>query len=149
DHRFFFLEVNARLQVEHPVTELVTGTDLVRAQLLVAAGEPLPFRQESLRQRGHAIECRVYAEDPGRGFLPDTGALAVYREPSGMGLRVDSGVREGDLATAHYDPLLAKVIAWAGTWAAALAKMEWALSHFVVLGPATNISFLRRLVGEP
>jgi len=149
DGNFYFMEVNARLQVEHPVTELVTGRDLVRAQLLVAAGEPLPYAQDELEQRGHALECRVYAEDPDNHFLPSTGRLHVYREPTGPGIRVDSGVREGDQVTIHYDPLLAKVIVHAETRQLALDRMDRALADFVLLGVRTNIPFLRLLVGHP
>src|SRR5205814_4904841 len=107
---FYFLEMNTRLQVEHPVTEAVTGIDLVRAQLLVAADEPLPFVQEDIAIRGHAIECRIYAEDSIR-LLPQSGRLLRYREPLGDGIRVDSGVREGQAIGGHYDPMLAKLIA--------------------------------------
>jgi acetyl/propionyl-CoA carboxylase alpha subunit len=146
---FYFLEVNTRLQVEHPVTELVTGRDLVRAQIAVAAGEALPFRQEEIRQNGHAIECRVYAEDPENAFLPSTGTIQVYREPAGPGIRVDSGVEQGSEVTVHYDPLLAKLIVWAHDRDAALAKMDWALSHFVILGVRTNLSFLRGVIRHP
>ena len=110
DARFYFLEMNTRLQVEHPVTEMVTGVDLVHAQLRVASGEPLPWSQESLSQRGHAIECRIYAEDPAQGFLPQAGRLLLYREPQGPGIRVDSGVVEGGEIPVHYDPMLAKLI---------------------------------------
>jgi len=151
DHegRFYFLEMNTRLQVEHPVTEWVTGTDLVRAQVRVAAGEPLPFRQEGLRQRGHALECRLYAEDPERGFMPGSGVLQVYRPPSGPGIRVDSGVREGAEITVHYDPLLAKLVVWGEDRRAALERMEWALSHFVILGVPTNLPFLLAVVRHP
>ena len=117
--RFYFLEVNARLQVEHPVTEMVAGVDLVRAQILVAAGEPLPWTQAQLGQRGHAIEARVYAEDPARGYLPQAGRVALYREPSMPGVRVDAGVTEGSDVSVHYDPLLAKLIAWGETREAA------------------------------
>lgn len=149
DGQFYFLEVNTRLQVEHPVTEWVTGLDLVRLQVRIAAGEPLPFSQEDLRQTGHALECRVYAEDPDRQFLPSTGTLRVYREPDGPGVRVDSGVQEGSEITVHYDPLLAKLTVWAEDRAAALARMDAALSRFVVLGVRTNLSFLRRLLRHP
>jgi acetyl/propionyl-CoA carboxylase alpha subunit len=149
DGAFYFLEVNTRLQVEHPVTECVTGRDLVHAQIRVAAGEPLPFQQEELGIRGHALECRVYAEDPGRNFLPCTGVLHVYREPGGPGVRVDSGVEQGSEVTVHYDPLLAKLIVWAEDRAAAVARMERALSEFVILGVRTNLPFLRRVLRQP
>ena len=138
DARFFFLEMNTRLQVEHPVTEGVTGLDLVHAQLYIAAGEPLPWPQESLVQRGHALECRVYAEDPAQGFLPQAGPLLVYREPRGPGVRVDSGVTEGDEVSVHYDPLLAKVIVQAKTRASAIARASAALRDFPVLGIGTE-----------
>ena len=134
--RFFFLEMNTRLQVEHPVTELVTGFDLVRAQLLVAAGQPLPFPPGRLAQRGHAIELRVYAEDPSSGFLPQAGAVLLYREPRGPGIRVDSSIGEGDTVSVHYDPLLAKLIVSAETRAAALARADRALGEFAILGIA-------------
>jgi acetyl-CoA carboxylase biotin carboxylase subunit len=141
---FFFLEMNTRLQVEHPITELVTGTDLVRAQLAVAAGEPLPWNQESLTQRGHAIECRVYAEDPGNGFLPQAGRLQLYREPRAPGIRIDSGVEEGSDVPVQYDPMLAKLIGSADTRDAAIARTVAALKAFPVLGVRTNIGFLIR-----
>jgi len=141
--------MNTRLQVEHPVTELVTGFDLVRAQLLVAAGQPLPFREERLAQRGHAIELRVYAEDPSRGFLPQAGALLLYSEPRGPGIRVDSGIGAGDTVSVHYDPLLAKLIVHAETRVAALARADRALGEFAILGIATNIPLLRALVRHP
>ena len=147
--RFFFLEMNARLQVEHPVTELVTGVDLVRAQVSVAAGQPLPFRARRLAQRGHALELRVYAEDPASGFLPQAGPLLAYREPRGPGVRVDSGVGEGDVVPVHYDPLLAKLIVHAETRQAAIARADRALGEFAVLGIATNLALLRALVRHP
>ena len=147
--RFFFLEMNTRLQVEHPVTELVTGFDLVRAQLLVAAGQPLPFPHDRLAQRGHAIELRVYAEDPSSGFLPQAGEVLLYREPRGPGIRVDSSIGEGDTVSVHYDPLLAKLIVSAESRAAALARADRALGEFVVLGITTNIPLLRALVRHP
>ncbi len=110
--RFYFLEMNTRLQVEHPITECVVGVDLVRAQILVAAGEPLPWRQEDLAQRGHAIECRICAEDPAQGFLPQAGRLVVYRQPVRPGIRIDSGVEEGGEVPVYYDSLMAKLIAY-------------------------------------
>ena len=146
---FYFLEMNTRLQVEHPVTELVTGTDLVRAQLLVAMGQPLPWRQEQLVQRGHAIECRVYAEDPGAGFLPQAGPLRIYREPSGPGIRVDSGVSEGTDVPVQYDPMLAKVIANGESREAAIARATAALRAFPILGVRTNVAFLINVLRHP
>jgi acetyl-CoA carboxylase biotin carboxylase subunit len=147
--RFFFLEMNTRLQVEHPVTELVTGIDLVRAQLLIAGGEPLPWSQEALSQRGHAIECRVYAEDPDREFLPQAGPLLMYREPRGPGIRVDAGVAEGGEVSIFYDPLLAKLIVYGETRAAAIARGITALERFVILGIRTNIPFLLAILRHP
>ncbi len=149
DARFYFLEMNTRLQVEHPVTEAVTGVDLVRAQLEVAAGGEVPWRQSELAQRGHAIECRIYAEDPGSGFLPQAGTLAVYREPRGPGIRVDGGAAEGDEVSVHYDPLLAKLISSAETREAARQRLIAALREFVVLGIRTNVPFLIRVLEHP
>ena len=146
--RFFFLEMNTRLQVEHPVTEAVTGVDLVRAQLEVGAGSPLPWTQDALQQRGHAIECRIYAEDPSTGFLPQAGPLARYREPSGPGVRVDSGYVEGDTVTVDYDPLIAKLVVHAGTRRAALDRAVAALRDFPILGIRTNLPFLVRLLQD-
>jgi len=146
---FYFLEMNTRLQVEHPVTEMVTGTDLVRAQLMVASGQALPWRQEDLAQRGHAIECRVYAEDPAAGFLPQAGPLALYREPSGPGIRIDSGVEEGTAVPVQYDPMLAKLIASADTRDAAIARAAAALRRFPILGVRTNIPFLIKVLEHP
>jgi acetyl/propionyl-CoA carboxylase alpha subunit len=147
--RFYFLEVNTRLQVEHPITEAVTGLDLVRAQLAVAAGGPLPWTQGSVRQRGHAIECRVYAEDPANGFLPQAGRLLVYREPGGPGVRVDAGVAEGDVIPVNYDPLVAKVIVHAESRGAAIERAVSALRAFPILGVRTNLTFLTRLLQHP
>jgi acetyl-CoA carboxylase biotin carboxylase subunit len=140
--RFYFLEMNTRLQVEHPVTELVAGVDLVHAQILVAGGAPLPWTQASLAQRGHAIECRIYAEDPAQQFLPQAGPLRLYREPQGPGIRVDSGVAEGGEVSVFYDPMLAKLIVWGETRAHATARAIAALERYVVLGIRTNIPFL-------
>ena len=142
DARFYFLEMNTRLQVEHPVTECVVGVDLVQAQLLVASGEPLPFSQTSLAQRGHAIECRVYAEDPAQGFIPQAGPILLYREPRGPGIRVDSGVTEGSEVSVHYDPMLAKLIVWGETREMARRRAVTALREYAILGIRTNIPFL-------
>jgi len=146
--RFYFLEMNTRLQVEHPVTEAVTGCDLVRAQFAVAAGRPLPWTQDALTQRGHAVECRIYAEAPESDFLPQAGPLALYREPSGPGIRIDSGVIEGDEITVNYDPMIAKVVVHAETRAAALARARTALENFPILGIRTNLPFLLRLLRD-
>ncbi|WP_308917557.1 biotin carboxylase N-terminal domain-containing protein [Jannaschia sp. LMIT008] len=145
--RFFFLEMNTRLQVEHPVTEAVTGIDLVEWQLRVAAGEPLWVEQDDLSLDGHAVEVRLYAEDPANGFLPATGQLTHLSFPPTV--RVDAGVAAGDPIGPDYDPMIAKVIAHAPTRAAALAKVDHALSNARVAGTATNLSFLRRLVRDP
>ena len=149
DARFYFLEMNTRLQVEHPVTESVAGVDLVRAQLSVASGEPLPWTQDDLVQRGHAIECRVYAEDPAGGFLPQAGRLLLYREPAGPGIRVDSGVIEGSEVPVMYDPLLAKLIVSAESRERAVDRALAALRSFPVLGIRTNIPFLIRILDHP
>lgn len=140
---FFFLEMNTRIQVEHPVTELVTGVDIVREQLRIANGEPMSCGP--LMIRGHAIEVRLYAEDAANGFLPSIGPLAVFRPPEGPGIRLDTGVRQGDDVTPNYDPMLAKLIVWAPSRPEALEKMRRALDEFVVLGTTTNIEFLRDL----
>jgi len=147
--RFYFLEMNTRLQVEHPVTEQVTGTDLVRAQIAVAAGQPLPWRQEDLEQRGHAIELRVYAEDPARQDLPQAGTLLLYREPSMPGIRIDAGVTEGSEVAVHYDPLLAKLIATGETRDVARHRALAALRHYPILGIRTNIPLLIALLEHP
>jgi len=147
--RFYFLEMNTRLQVEHPVTEQVTSVDLVRAQILVASGEPLPWRQDALSQRGHAIEARVYAEDPARNDLPQAGPLLLYREPSMPGIRVDAGVIEGSEVSVHYDPLLAKLIAWGETRDAARRRALAALRSYPILGIRTNVALLIELLEHP
>ncbi len=144
--KFYFLEMNTRLQVEHPVTELVTGLDLVRLQFHVASGEPLPFRQEDLMQRGHAIECRVYAEDPANGFLPAIGTIQRAVEPQGPGIRVDSGVGTGDEISIYYDPMIAKLIVFAQDREATIQRMSAALSQYIILGLTTNIAFLRQVI---
>ena len=147
--RFYFLEMNTRLQVEHPVTEQVTGVDLVRAQIVVAAGQPLPWRQEDLEQRGHAIEVRVYAEDPARQDLPQAGTLLLYREPSMPGIRIDTGITEGAEVAVHYDPMLAKLIATGETRDAARQRALAALHQYPILGIRTNIPLLIQLLEHP
>lgn len=144
---FYFLEMNTRLQVEHPVTEAVTGLDLVELQLRVAAGDPLPFTQDKVRQNGHALECRVYAEDPANHFLPATGPVLLAQEPEGA--RVDAGVKTGDEVTIHYDPMISKVIVHAPTRADAIRRMIAALGDYTILGLTTNIAYLRDLLNHP
>ena len=159
DIRFYFMEMNTRLQVEHPVTEAITGLDLVEWQLRVAAGQPLPLQQDQLQMRGHAIEARICAENPDAGFLPATGTLQVARWPSarveferspgdGSLPRVDCGFGEGDEISPHYDSMIAKLIVWGENRAQALARMDAALQQTHLMGPATNVAFLRRVVGS-
>jgi 3-methylcrotonyl-CoA carboxylase alpha subunit len=143
--RFYFMEMNTRLQVEHPVTEAITGFDLVELQFRVAAGETLPFRQDDLAIDGHAIEARLYAEDPDEGFLPSTGKLYALDLPQGEGIRADTGVRQGDEVTPYYDPMIAKVIAHAPSRGEALSRLAAALTQTLVAGPKTNLAFLREL----
>jgi acetyl-CoA/propionyl-CoA carboxylase, biotin carboxylase, biotin carboxyl carrier protein len=149
DEGFFFLEMNTRLQVEHPVTEAVFGVDLVEEQLRIAAGEPLRLRQAELRPVGHAVEARVYAEDPSNAFLPSGGRILAWHPPSGEGIRVDAGVRAGVEVTGHYDPLLAKVIAHGPDRPTALARLDRALASCAVLGVATSTAFTRALLADP
>ncbi|MEM7247229.1 MAG: acetyl-CoA carboxylase biotin carboxylase subunit [Acidobacteriota bacterium] len=147
--KFYFLEMNTRLQVEHPVTELVTGTDLVLWQLAVAAGEPLPMKQEDLTLQGHALECRIYAEDPEMNFAPSPGTLVEYQPPDGPGVRCDSGVQEGDEISIHYDPMIAKLLTWGPDRPAAIERMKRALSEFVISGLRTSIPFHLHLLDLP
>ena len=147
--RFYFLEVNARLQVEHPVTELVSGLDLVHEQIRIASGEKLRFSQEMLQSRGHALECRIYAEDPDKQFLPYPGKILYLKSPQGPGIRHDAGIYSGWEVPIHYDPILAKLIVWAEDREAACRRMEAALGEYVVLGVKTCIGFLRDVMRHP
>jgi len=140
---FYFLEMNTRLQVEHPVTEMTTGIDLVQKQFEVAAGLQLGIAQSDVGMSGHAIEARIYAEDASKGFLPVVGRLALWKPPHGPGIRVDSGVRQGDVVTIDFDPMLAKLVVHASTRQAALRRLDAALADLVALGVTTNIGFLR------
>jgi acetyl-CoA/propionyl-CoA carboxylase biotin carboxyl carrier protein len=146
---FFFIEMNTRLQVEHPVTELVTGLDLVEQQLRIAAGERLPIGQDEVRLNGHAVEARIYAEDPARGFLPTGGRVLGLAEPDGAHVRIDSGLLVGATVGSDYDPMLAKVIAWADDRPEALRRLRLALGEVAVLGVVTNVAFLASLLDEP
>ncbi len=155
DGTFYFMEMNTRLQVEHPVTEMITGLDLVKLQLAVAAGEPLPVLQKDLAFRGHAVEARIYAENPGKGFLPSTGTLRHLRAPAGAEfradggpIRVDSGVRQGDAITPFYDPMIAKLVAWGEDRDIALGRLRAALADYEIVGVATNVEFLARTVAS-
>ena len=139
---FYFLEMNTRLQVEHPVTELVTGLDIATWQIRIAAGETLPFTQTDIQQRGHALECRIYAEDPANHFLPSIGEIVYYQRPSGPGVRVDDGIVTGSQVTPYYDPMLAKIITWGQDRPEAIGKMVRALQDTIILGVTTNVPYL-------
>ena len=145
---FYFLEMNTRLQVEHPVTELVTGFDLVREQITVAAGAALSFDQDDVKWRGHAIECRVYAEDPDNNFFPAPGRITFLRVPAGPGIRDDGGVAEGDEVSIHYDPMISKLAAWGPTRAAAIDRLRRALDEYAVAGIKTTLPFFREIVRD-
>ncbi len=149
ERNFYFLEVNTRLQVEHPVTEAVTGIDLVALQLRIAAGEPLPFAQQDVAARGHAIECRIYAEDPANNFFPSPGRIAYWRAPEGPGIRLDEGVYQGWTVPGDYDPLLSKLIAWGADRGEALARMRRALHEFAAAGIKTNLGLFREILVHP
>ena len=148
DGRFYFLEVNTRLQVEHPVTEMVTGVDLVRLQLEIAAGNPLPFKQEGITRKGHSMECRIYAEDPESGFFPSPGSILIHREPSGPGIRNDCGIYQGFEVPMEYDPILSKLIVWAEDREKARRRMIRALESYAILGVRTTIPFLIDLLAS-
>lgn len=146
---FYFLEMNTRLQVEHPITEMTTGLDIVQWQIRIARGERLPFAQTDLLARGHAIECRIYAEDPASGFLPAAGDVLYLQLPSASGIRTDAGVATGDQVSTYYDPLLVKLAAHAETREMAIARMQNALGDFVLLGVTTNTNFLQAVLAQP
>lgn len=149
DGAFYLLEMNTRLQVEHPITELVTGIDLAAWQIRIAAGEAIGFSQADLGQTGHAIECRVYAEDPATNFLPSIGTIVHYTAPSGPNVRVDDGIATGSDVTPYYDPMLGKIIVWGADRAAAIDKMRQALQQTTVLGVTTNIDYMLDILAEP
>jgi acetyl-CoA carboxylase biotin carboxylase subunit len=148
EKNFYFLEMNTRLQVEHPVTELITGLDLVHLQIQIASGEPLPFSQSDVRLRGHAIECRIYAEDPDNNYFPSPGRISLLLEPSGPGIRIDSGMYEDWTVPIDYDPLLAKLVGYGADRNQAIARLTRALSEYFVGGIKTNISLFRRILGD-
>ena len=149
DGTFYFMEMNTRLQVEHPVTEYITGQDLVAWQIAVANGEPLPAKQAEVSIHGHAFEARIYAEDADNDFLPQTGQLTYYREPSASKhVRVDSGVRDGDEVSVYYDPMIAKLIVWDENRDMALSRLRSALDEFHIAGVTTNNRFLRQLAAH-
>jgi len=145
---FYFLEMNTRLQVEHPVTELVTGIDLVREQISVADGAPLSFKQDEIRWDGHAIECRIYAEDPENNFFPSPGRITYLQPPSGPGIRDDSGVRSGSKVSIHYDPMISKLAAWGRTRAEAIDRLRRALNEYRIEGIKTTLPFFREIVRD-
>ena len=147
--RFYFLEMNTRLQVEHPITEMVSGLDLVKEQIRIAAGQALSFGQDDLSPRGHAIEVRVYAEDPDKGFLPTTGTIAYLKEPQGYGVRVDSALYPGYEVTPYYDPMLAKLVVHGRDRGEAIERMQRAIEEYVILGCKTNLGYLGRLIAHP
>jgi acetyl/propionyl-CoA carboxylase alpha subunit len=145
---YYFMEMNTRLQVEHPITEFTTGIDLAKWQLKIASGEKLSINQKDLYQRGHAIECRIYAEDPANGFLPSIGKLTKVEAPSGPNVRDDSGIYSGMDVTSYYDPMLSKLVTYSENRNDNIKKMIWALSHYVVLGVTTNITFLKEVLNH-
>jgi acetyl-CoA carboxylase biotin carboxylase subunit len=146
---FFFIEMNTRIQVEHPVTEMVTGLDLLKLQIRIASGESLPMRQADIRSAGHAVECRINAEDPERGFMPKPGTITKLTMPSGPGVRVDSHAFVGYELPSYYDSLVAKVVVWDADRHAALARMRRAMQEFQLEGVPSTASFHRRLLAEP
>ncbi|MBA3045496.1 MAG: acetyl-CoA carboxylase biotin carboxylase subunit [Euryarchaeota archaeon] len=149
ERNFYFLEMNTRLQVEHAITEMTTGIDIVKWQIKIASGEPLTLEQEKVTQRGHAIECRIYAEDPEKNFMPSTGTLQTVELPTGVNIRHDTGISQGYKISPYYDPMMAKLIVYGEDRKDASRKLEWALSNYIALGITTNIPFLRAIVKHP
>ncbi|KAK7818633.1 hypothetical protein U0070_001608 [Myodes glareolus] len=150
EHNFYFMEMNTRLQVEHPVTEMITGTDLVEWQFRIAAGEKIPLSQEEIPLRGHAFEARIYAEDPDNNFMPGAGPLVHLSTPQAdMSTRIETGVRQGDEVSVHYDPMIAKLVVWAADRPSALSKLRYSLHQYNIVGLRTNVDFLLRLSGHP
>jgi acetyl-CoA carboxylase biotin carboxylase subunit len=149
DGSFYFLEMNTRLQVEHPITEMVTGIDLVQAQIRIAGGEPIGFSQDDIRQTGHAIECRIYAEDPKNNWAPSPGTIVGYREPGGPWVRVDAGVYQGAEVSLFYDPMVAKLVVWGTNRDEAIRRTQRALLEYRIRGIATNAAFFRQLLDDP
>lgn len=147
--QFYFMEMNTRLQVEHPVTEMITGFDLVEWQLKIATGEPLPLQQEQIKIQGHAIECRIYAEDPAQDFMPSTGPIRFLKAPQNTGIRIDTGIQKGSFISMHYDPMIAKLIAWGDNRNQALQRLEKALANYNIGGVKTNIPFLQSIIQHP
>ena len=146
---FYFMEMNTRIQVEHPITELVTGIDLVKMQIKIADGQELPFTQDDIVMRGHAIECRINAENPSQNFRPSPGEIKSLHTPGGPGIRIDSSAYQGYVITPYYDSMIAKLIAYAPTREEAIMKMKWALAEFIVDGVDTNIDFQLELIRDP
>jgi acetyl-CoA carboxylase biotin carboxylase subunit len=149
DGSYYFLEMNTRIQVEHPITEMTTGVDLVQEQIRIAMGQPISFKQDQIGQRGHSIEVRIYAEDPANKFLPQSGPLILVKEPTGPGVRVDSGIYSGSEVSTYYDPILSKLIVHAPNRPAAIQRMIRALEDYTILGIRTNIAFLIDVLSHP
>ena len=144
DLNYYFLEMNTRVQVEHPVTEMVTGIDIVKEQILIAAGNALSFGQSDIKQNGHAIECRIYAEDPENNFMPSPGKMTYYHQPSGEGIRIDAGIDKATTIESYFDPMISKLIVWGKTRTEAIERMRRALYEYKITGVKTSIRFLER-----
>jgi acetyl-CoA carboxylase biotin carboxylase subunit len=145
---FYFLEVNTRIQVEHPITEMVTGIDLLKLQIDIANGLVMPYKQEEISQRGHAIECRVYAEDAENEFMPTGGKVLFHRPPTGLSVRYDTGIAEGSEISPYYDPIMSKIISYGTTRAEAIERMKLALKETVILGVKTSMDFMHRILSS-